>query len=141
MSRRPSTLLAATWALAAYLGMVLLAAPCSCDAAPAADAKAPVCCCGPNAENPCHAPADGSSSSKKGCSHDLAAPCTAGDDDPAALEAPKAGGADLQLPAPVAVLTVPLGEPAPAQRLRQRSRAPAPPPLRLAQVRSTVLLT
>lgn len=140
MSRRPANLLSASWVLTAYLGMVLLAAPCQCLAAPASPAEQAVCCCGPEAKTPCHAPAD-DEPGRHSCAGELTADCTAAQDDPTATEAPKASADSLPVPAPVAVLAVSMPEPVQLQRLRQLTRAPAPPPFRLVQVRSTVLLT
>lgn len=135
MQRSALTRMSSAWALAAYLGFVLFAAPCGCLAMPAEASEAAVCCCGPDAANPC-APKTGGQQDA-GCEGVLGAGC--------AQALPEASATDLvseelNAPAPAFVLSFELPSPEAALAQRSRARTPSPPALALAQVRSTVLL-
>jgi hypothetical protein len=125
------------WALVAYLGFLLLAAPCTCLAGPAPATDDAVCCCGPGAKTPC-APKSGSESHGD-CGGTLGAGCAQALPETATVET-LVIGEELPAPQPALALEFDLGAPDAVLARAARARGPALPLPRLDQVRSTVLL-
>ena len=135
MKRNAVTTLTSAWALVAYLGFLLFAAPCTCFAQTVEAAPAKVCCCGPDAPNPCE-PATGEHG---GCEGVLGAGCAQELPEETTLDAASLSD-EFAGPAPAAVLSFTLALPEAARASSSRARAPSTRAPRLDQVRSTVLL-
>jgi len=137
VKRNALTTVSSAWALVAYLGFLLFAAPCTCFARTADTAPAKVCCCGPDAQNPCEPePATGEHG---GCEGVLGAGCAQELPEATTLDAVSASD-EFATPTPAAGLSFALASPEAALVSSSRARAPSLPAPRLDQVRSTVLL-
>jgi len=137
VKRNALTTLNSAWVLVAYLGFLLLAAPCTCFAGSSDSAAMKVCCCGPDAQKPCAPkPADGD---HDGCAGDLRVDCA--QDLPEATTLDTISVSDeFAVPAPAHGLSFALVSPEAARASSSRARAPSTPAPRLDLVRSTVLL-
>ncbi len=135
MKRNALTTLKSAWVLVAYLGFLLFAAPCTCFAQTADTAPAKICCCGPDAQNPCEPEAAGGEHG--GCDGVLGAGCAQELPEATTLEA---ASVSEDFAAPAGVLSFALASPEAVLVSWSRARAPSLLAPRLDQVRSTVLL-
>lgn len=135
MQRNSLTAATSAWALVAYLGFLLFAAPCTCASEPAPGETKTVCCCGPDAKTPCAPPSDGGS--HHDCGADLGAGCAQALPEAQVVDTPVV---EDEVPPPALVLTFELASPDAVLVRSARAGGPLPPAPRLDQVRSTVLL-